>query len=252
MSKNMKGLIIGVANDQSIASGCARILYADRAEIALTYLNDKAKPYVEPIAKAVNAPILMPLDVCNPQQFDALFAAIKEKWGKLDFLIHSVAFAPINDLHGRVTDCSLEGFAKALDISCHSFIRCCKAAEPLMVDGGSIMAMTYYGSEKVIPNYNMMGVVKAALEVAVRYIAAELGPKSIRVNAISPGPIMTRAASGITQFDEMIKQAAEKAPIKEPLTIEHVGELAAFLVSEKSRLITGQIIHIDGGYSITG
>ncbi len=252
MSMRHRGLIVGVANDQSIATGCAKTLYAEGAEIALTYLNDKAKPHVEPVARAINAPIFMPLDVLNGQQFEALFTAIREKWGKIDFLIHSIAFAPVNDLHGRVTDCSAEGFSKALDVSCHSFIRCCRAAEALMPDGGSIMAMSYYGAGKVIPNYGIMGIAKAALESSVRYVAAELGAKNIRVNAISPGPIMTRAASGISQFDVLMKQAAERSPIKEPLTIEQVGELAAFLISDKSKAITGQVLYVDDGFSVMG
>ena len=252
MSEGLKGLVVGLANDQSIAWGCVQAFKAMGADLAITYQTEKAKPYTEPLAQKVGAPIFMPLDVCNEEQLDARFAEIKAKWGKLDFMLHSVAYAPKDDLHGRVTDCSVNGFTMAMDISCHSLIRLTKRAEPLMTEGGSIMTMSFYGAEKVIPNYNMMGPVKAALEASVRYLAYELGPKNIRVNAVSPGPIKTRAASGLGHFDSLMEQAASRAPLHQLVSIEQVGEAAAFLASKKSQHISGQTIYIDNGYNTLG
>ena len=249
---NLKGLIVGIANDQSIAWGCATVLHAEGASLAITYQNDQAKPYVAPLAASVTCPIFLPLDVQNLAQQDALFAAIRTEWGELDFLIHAVAYAPKADLHGRVVDCSSTGFLTAMDISCHSFIRLTKAAEPLMKKGGSILCMSYYGAEKVVSNYNMMGAVKAALEATTRYLAVELGEQGIRVNALSPGPIRTRAASGLADFDASMEQAARVAPLHQLVTIKDVGEAAAFLCSPKARHITGQVIHVDSGYNIRG
>lgn len=247
-----KGLIAGIANELSIAWGCAQALHTAGAELAITYQNDKAKPYVQSLADRVLAPIFMPLDVTKPELQDELFQAIASKWGRLDFLLHAIAFAPKADLHARVTDCSREGFAMAMDISCHSLIRLAKAAEPLMIDGGSILTMSYYGSERVVADYNLMGPVKAALEASVRYLAAELGPHRIRVNAVSPGPIKTRAASGLANFDLLMEKAAREAPMHQLVTIEDVGEAAAFLVSDRAKHITGQVIYVDGGYNVTG
>ncbi|MFZ3117575.1 MAG: enoyl-ACP reductase FabI, partial [Variovorax sp.] len=196
-----KGLVVGIANAQSIAWGCARAFRDAGAELAVTWFNDKARPHVEPLAQQLQAPIALPLDVEQPGQMEAVFAAIEQQWGRLDFVLHSIAFAPKSDLHGRVTDSSREGFGRAMDISCHSFARMARLAEPLMKDGGSLMTMSYVGAEEVIPDYGLMGPVKAALEASTRYMAAELGPKGIRVNAVSPGPLATRAASGIPNFD---------------------------------------------------
>lgn len=252
MKRHLKGLVVGAANDQSIAWGCAEAFCADGDDVALTYLNEKAKPYVQPLADKVKAEIFQPLDVTDDAQMDALFALIKEKWGKLDFVLHSVAFAPKADLQGRVTDSSRQGFMTAMDVSCHSFIRLARLAEPLMVDGGSLLTMSYYGAEKVVTNYNLMGPVKAALEASVRYLAAELGPKGIRVNGLSPGPIKTRAASGLGDFDKLMQKAADEAPLHQLVTIEQVGEAAAFLVSDRARQITGQIIYVDNGYNVRG
>lgn len=252
MSTVKRGLVVGVANDQSIAWGCAEAFRKDGAEVALTYLNEKAKPHVGPLAERLNAPIFAPLDITDDAQLEALFATIREKWGKLDFVLHSIAFAPKADLQGRVVDCSREGFSAAMDISCHSFIRLARMAEPLMTDGGSILTMSYYGAEKVVTNYNMMGPVKAALEASVRYLAAELGLKRIRVNGLSPGPIKTRAASGLGDFDALMAKAAENAPLHQLVTIDQVGEAAAFLVSDKAKQITGQIIYVDNGYNVCG
>jgi enoyl-[acyl-carrier protein] reductase I len=246
----LKGLIVGIANDHSIAWGCAKVLHETGAELAITYQNEKTKNYVEPLVARISSPIFMPLDVTNEEQLDRLFQTIKTDWGSLDFLIHAIAFAPKADLQGRVVDSSRDGFMVAMDISCHSLIRLAKAAEPLMTNGGSIITMSYYGAEKVVSHYNLMGPVKAALETSVRYLAMELGSKNIRVNTISPGPVSTRAASGLTDFDQLMEQAAKEAPLHQLVTIDAIGEAAAFLISGKARYITGQVIYVDGGYNI--
>ncbi|KTD64454.1 enoyl-ACP reductase FabI [Legionella spiritensis] len=250
--ENKKGLIVGIANEYSIAWGCTKALHEAGGELAITYQNEKTRGYVQPLAEKVSSPIVMPLDVTDKEQFDALFQKIKDRWGRLDFVIHAIAFAPKTDLQGRVVDCSKDGFMMAMDISCHSLIRLAKAAEPLMVDGGSIITMSYYGAEKVVKNYNLMGPVKAALETSVRYLAMELGSKKIRVNAISPGPISTRAASGLADFDTLMEQAAKEAPLHQLVTIEDIGETASFLVSDKAASITGQTLYVDSGYNIKG
>jgi enoyl-[acyl-carrier protein] reductase I len=245
-----RGLVVGIANDQSIAWGCARAFRALGAELAVTYLNDKARPYVEPLAEALEAPIFMRLDVAIQGQLEEVFDRIAEQWGELDFVVHSIAFSPKDTLQGRVTDVPRDGFLKTMDISCWSFIRMAHLAEPLMKRGGSLFTMTYYGSQMVVKNYNVMGVAKAALESAVRYIAAELGPKGIRVHAISPGPLATRAASGIPEFDELLDKAQETAPTRSLVSIDDVGMATAFLAHDAARLITGDTIYIDGGYHI--
>ncbi|TCL64610.1 enoyl-ACP reductase FabI [Rhizobium sp. BK251] len=245
-----RGLVVGIANDQSIAWGCARAFRALGAELAVTYLNDKARTYVEPLAQELEAPIFMPLDVAVPGQLEAVFERITEEWGELDFLVHSIAFSPKDTLQGRVVDVPHDGFLKTMDISCWSFIRMAHLAEPLMKRGGTLFTMTYYGSQMVVKNYNVMGVAKAALESAVRYIAAELGPKGIRVHAISPGPLATRAASGIPEFDELLNRAQETAPTRSLVSIDDVGMATAFLAHDAARLITGDTIYIDGGYHI--
>jgi enoyl-[acyl-carrier protein] reductase I len=222
------------------------------AELAITYLNEKAKPWVEPLARELEAPVFMPLDVAAEGQMEAVFEAIGRQWGRLDFALHSIAFAPREDLHGRVVDCSRQGFLLAMDVSCHSFIRMARLAEPLMKDGGALFTMSYYGAEKVVENYNLMGPVKAALEASARYLAAELGPKGIRVHAISPGPLKTRAASGIAAFDDLLDQAAARAPGRSLVTIEDVGFATAALATDAAKLITGDTIYIDGGDHIMG
>src|SRR5215813_2766484 len=221
--KGKKALVTGVANDQSIAWGCAQAFRGFGAEIAMTYLNDKAKPHVEPLAKQVEAPILMPLDLRREGDLEAVFERIEREWGGLDLCLHSIAFAPKADLQGRVVDCSKEGFLLAMELSCWSFIRMAKLAEPLMKHGGSLFTMTYYGSQMVVEHYNMMGPVKAALESATRYLASELGPQGIRVHAISPGPLKTRAASGIADFHELLQKAEAKAPRRSLVSIDDVG-----------------------------
>ena len=245
-----RGLIVGIANDQSIAWGCARAFRALGAELALTYLNEKARPHVEPLAREAQAPIFMPLNVQAPGEMEAAFKRIGDEWGSMDFLIHSIAFSPKDALHGRVVDVSREGFAATMDVSCWSFLRMAHLAEPLMRSGGSMFAMSYFGSERVVKNYNIMGVAKAALECAVRYLAAELGPKGIRVHAISPGPLATRAASGIPEFDDLLEKAKEKAPRRSLVSIDDVGVATAFLAHDAAKLITGQTLYIDGGYHI--
>ncbi len=245
-----RGLVAGIANENSIAWGCAAAFRALGAELAITYLNEKALKYVEPLASQVAAPIVMPLDVSKPGEMEAVFGRIADEWGELDFVIHSLAFSPKDTLCGRVIDAPRDGFLTTMDISVWSFIRMAHLAEPLMKNGGTLFTMTYYGSQMVVENYNIMGVAKAALESAVRYIAAEVGPKGIRVHAISPGPLATRAASGIPEFDELLHKAQEKAPARSLVSIMDVGLATAFLAHDAARLITGDTIYIDGGYHI--
>ncbi|MCX5816992.1 MAG: enoyl-ACP reductase FabI [Proteobacteria bacterium] len=250
--KGKKGLILGIANDKSIAYGCAKVVHDLGAELAVTYLNEKAYPYVGPLAEQMQCPIIMPYNAEIPSQLEAVFEKISQTWGRLDFVLHSIASAPKEDLHARVVDCSKEGFLLAMEASCYSLIQTVRLSEPLMEEGGSILTMTFYGSEKVVANYNIMGPVKAALESTVRYMAAELGPKMIRVNSISPGPILTRAGSGIGHFDELMEHAVSIAPEHHLVTIEDVGALAAFLVSDRAQSITGGVHYIDGGFHIVG
>lgn len=247
----LKALVVGIANENSIATGCARAFREAGAELAITYLNDKAERFVRPVADELGAEIVLPLDVSLPGQTEAVFEAIAERWGRLDILLHSIAFAPREDLHGRVIDCSAEGFAKAMDISVHSFLRMIRLAEPLMTNGGTCMTVSFMGSERVVRHYNMMGPVKAALESTVRYAAAELGEKRITVHAVSPGPLKTRAASGIDHFDELLDAAAARAPTHQLASIDDVGAMAAFLASPGARNVTGGVHIIDGGFSIT-
>src|SRR3954451_14716200 len=245
-----KALVIGIANDQSIAYGCAKAFHTVGADLAITWLNDRARPHVEPLAQEFNAPITDALDVSVPGQLEALFDRIRAEWGKLDILVHSIAFAPREDLQGGLLNCSAEGFAKAMDISCHSFIRMAKLAAPLMSDGGSMFAMSYYGANRVVPNYNVMGPVKAALEACCRYLAYELGPKGIRVHAISPGPLKTRAASGLKDFELLLNEAARKAPLGELVDIMDVGFACAYLATPFAHRITGGTVYVDGGANI--
>jgi enoyl-[acyl-carrier protein] reductase I len=245
-----RGLIVGIANEQSIAWGCAVAFRALGAELAVTYLNEKARKYVEPLAQELEAPLFMPLDVRRPGQMEEVFARISKDWGRLDFVIHSIAFAPKDTLQGRVVDAPLDGFLTTMEVSCWSFIRMAHLAEPLMPEGGTLFTMSYYGSRKVVENYNIMGVAKAALESAVRYMAAELGPKGIRVHAISPGPLATRAASGIPEFDELLEKAQAKAPSRSLVSIMDVGLATAFLALDAAKLITGETLYVDGGYHV--
>jgi enoyl-[acyl-carrier protein] reductase I len=245
-----RGLIVGIANEQSIAWGCAKAFRALGADVAVTYLNEKARKYVEPLAKELEAEIFMPLNVGVDSEVEAVFDRIRTHWGRLDYLVHSIAFSPKEALQGRVVDVNRNGFLTTMDVSCWSFIRMAHLAEPLMTNGGSIFTMTYYGSQMVVENYNIMGVAKAALECAVRYIAAELGPKGIRVHAISPGPLATRAASGIPEFDALLDKAKSKAPARSLVSIDDVGVATAFLAHDAARLITGETLYVDGGYHV--
>jgi enoyl-[acyl-carrier protein] reductase I len=245
-----KALIVGIANQHSIAYGCAKAFHELGADLAITYVNEKTRTYVEPLLKDLGAPIFMPLDVATPGELEALFEKIEQKWGKLDIVLHSIAFAPKADLQGGLLDCSAEGFKVAMDISCHSFVRMAKLAAPLMKDGGSMFAMSYYGAQKVVANYNVMGPVKAALEASCRYLAYELGPQKIRVHAISPGPLKTRAAGGLKDFDLLLAKAARKAPVGELVDIMDVGFACAYLATPYARRLSGETLFIDGGVNI--
>jgi enoyl-[acyl-carrier protein] reductase I len=245
-----KALVIGIANDQSIAYGCARAFREVGADIGVTYLNDKARPYVEPLAREVKASLFLPLDVAVPGQLEAVFDEVAKKWGRLDMLVHSIAFAPKEDLQGGLLNCSAGGFAKAMDVSCHSFVRMAKLAAPLMKEGGTMFAMSYYGANKVVPTYSVMGPVKAALEACCRYLAYELGPQGIRVHAISPGPLKTRAASGLKDFDILLNEAAQRAPLGELVDIMDVGFACAYLATPFARRLSGETLYVDGGVNI--
>ena len=245
-----KALIVGIANDSSIAYGCANAFHELGADLAITYLNDKSRTYVEPLAQQLDASLFLPLDVEQPGQLEAVFEQIEKQWGKLDILVHSIAWAPKDDLQGGLLNCSAEGFAKAMDVSCHSFVRMARLAAPLMSDGGSMFAMSYHGAQKVVPNYNVMGPIKAALEASCRYLAYELGPQKIRVHAISPGPLKTRAASGLKDFEHLLNEASARAPVGELVDIDDVGFAVAYLATPYARRITGDTIYVDGGVNI--
>jgi enoyl-[acyl-carrier protein] reductase I len=250
-SMSRKGLIVGIADTDSIAWGCAKALSEVGSDLLLTYQFEQSRPYIEALGGTMDATAMV-FDVTKPDQQEAVFDTIRKKWGKLDFLLHAVAYAPKADLQGRLTDCSRDGFLTAMDVSCHSLIRLAKAAEPLMTEGGNILTLSYYGADKVIDNYNLMGPVKAALEASVRYLAADLGNARICVNALSPGPVATRAASGLAHFDLLMQKAADQAPIQQRLTIEEIGDTAAFLLSNRARHISGQVIYVDNGSQIRG
>lgn len=243
-------MVVGIANDQSIAFGCAEAFRTAGADLAITWLNDKARPYVEPLGQGLGAEIMLPLDVERPGELENVFAEIQSRWGRLDSLVHSIAFAPKEDLQGGLLDCSAAGFARAMDVSCHSFVRMARLAAPLMTSGGTMFAMSYLGASRVVPNYNVMGPVKAALEAACRYLALELGDRGIRVHAISPGPLKTRAASGLKDFERMLNDAIAQSPLHELVDIEDVGSACAYLASDYARRITGGTIYIDGGANI--
>ncbi|MCG3200744.1 MAG: Enoyl-[acyl-carrier-protein] reductase [NADH] FabI [Gammaproteobacteria bacterium] len=245
-----KALVVGIANEHSIAYGCASAFRELGAELAITYLNEKAKGYVEPLATALQAPMFLPLDVSKPGELEAVFERIAKDWGTLDILVHSIAWAPKDDLQGGLLNCTAEGFSRAMDISCHSFVRMAKLAAPLMREGGTMFAMSYHGANKVVANYNVMGPVKAALEASCRYLAFELGKSGIRVHAISPGPLKTRAASGLRDFDLMLNEAVAKAPVGELVDIMDVGFACAYLATPYARRITGGTVYVDGGVNI--
>jgi enoyl-[acyl-carrier protein] reductase I len=248
--KDVKALVCGVANEYSIAYGCAKAFHELGANLAITYANEKTRGYVEPLARQMGAPILMPLDVSQPGGLEAVFERIEKEWGRLDVLVHSIAWAPKEDLRGGLLNCSAEGFAQAMDISCHSFIRMARMAAPLMKDGGTMFTMSYYGANKVVSNYNVMGPVKSALEASARYLAYELGPRGIRVHPISPGPLKTRAASGLKDFELLLNEAAERAPLGELVDIMDVGFTCAFLATPYARRLSGETVYVDGGVHI--
>ena len=245
-----KAIVFGIANEESIAYGCARALRSAGADLAVSWLNEKARPFVEPLARELEASITGEVDVSVAGQLEAMFEQVRAKWGRLDILVHSIAFAPKSDLQGGLLDCSAEGFAKAMDVSCHSFVRMARLAAPLMTNGGAMFAMSYLGANRVVPNYNVMGPVKAALETACRYLAYELGPQKIRVHAISPGPLKTRAASGLKDFELLLNEAAHRAPLGELVDIMDVGFTCAYLATPFARRVTGGTVYVDGGVNL--
>ena len=247
-----RGLVMGVANKMSIAWGIAKAARAAGAELAFTYQGDALKKRVEPLAAELGAHVVGHCDVTEGATIDAVFAEVEKLWGKIDFLVHCIAFSDKDELTGRYVDTTADNFAKSLFISCYSFTAVAQRAEKLMADGGSMLTLTYYGAEKWMPHYNVMGVAKAALEASVRYLAADLGEKNIRVNAVSAGPIKTLAASGIGDFRYILKWNEYNSPLRRTVTIEEVGETSAFLLSDMSRGITGEILHVDAGYHVVG
>ncbi|MFM0080659.1 enoyl-ACP reductase FabI [Paraburkholderia sediminicola] len=245
-----RGLVVGIANEHSIATGCATVFRAAGAELAITYLNDKAEPFVRPVAQALESCIVLPCDVRIPGQLEAVFERVAKDWGRLDFVLHSIAFAPAGDLHASLADCSAEGFALAMDVSCHSFIRMARLALPLMTDGGSLMTVSFYGAERAVEHYNLMGPVKAALESSVRYLAADLAARRIHVHAISAGAVKTRAATGIDHFDALLDDVRAHTPAQHLVTIEEIGRIAAILASEAGMTLTGSTIYADAGFHV--
>ncbi len=241
-----KGLVLGLANEHSIAWGCAKIAHQLGAELVATCLNDKAKTYVAPLTEPLSIP-LYPLNIEDGQALEAFVATAAEKLGSFDFVIHSIAWAPLEDLHGRVVDSSSTGFARAMEVSCHSFATVAKLVRPHMPQGGSLITMSYLGADEAVPHYGLMGPVKAALQSLVRYMALELGPDNVRVHAVSPGPIMTRAASGIEGFDELMNHAIAKAPLGRLVRLEEIAQLCAFLCSDAASGMTGQTLYVDAG-----
>lgn len=246
-----RGLVVGVANKRSLAWGIARRAHEEGAELAFTFQGDALERRVRPLAESIGSAIVEPLDVTDDAQIEATFATLAERWGRLDFLVHSVAYANREDLLGRTIDTSRSGFVTALDISCYSLIALARAAEPLMSEGGSIIAMTYYGATKATPNYNVMGIAKAALEASIRYLAVDLGPRGIRVHGVSAGPVRTLAASGVSGMRGMLKVMPERAPLQRNITVDDVGATAAYLLSDLSAGTTGGIHFVDAGFNIT-
>ncbi|MFN4275796.1 MAG: enoyl-ACP reductase FabI [Ferrovibrio sp.] len=247
-----RGLIMGVANDRSLAWGIAKAVHAQGAELAFTYQGEALEKRVRPLAQTIGAQHVLECDVTNPASIDATFAALEKAWGKLDFIVHAIGFSDKNELKGRYIDTSFENFALTMNVSCYSFTAVMQRAEKLMTDGGSAITLTYYGAERVMPHYNVMGVAKAALEASVRYLAADLGKKGIRVNAISAGPIKTLAASGIGDFRYILKWNELNAPLRQNVTIEQVGGAGLYLLSDLGSGVTGEVHHVDSGYHAVG
>ena len=252
LMKGKRGLIMGVANNRSIAWGISRACHAQGAELAFTYQGDALKKRVVPLAAEVGSSLVLPCDVTDAASMDAVFAELKSRWGRLDFLVHAIAFSDKNELDGRYVDTSEKNFTQTMLISCYSFTALAQRAEKLMGPGGSMLTLTYYGAEKVMPHYNVMGVAKSALEASVRYLAADLGKQNIRVNAISAGPIKTLAASGIADFRYILKWNEYNSALRRTVTIEEVGGSALYLLSDLGRAVTGEVHHVDAGYHIQG
>jgi enoyl-[acyl-carrier protein] reductase I len=252
LMRGKRGLILGVANNRSIAWGIAKACRAHGAELAFTYQGDALKKRVEPLAQELGGVVVGHCDVTEPATVDAAFAAVEAKWGTLDFLVHAIAFSDKDELTGRYVDTTAENFAKTMLVSCYSFTAVAQRAEKLMPRGGALLTLTYYGAEKWMPHYNVMGVAKAALEASVRYLAADLGAKNIRVNAISAGPIKTLAASGIGDFRYILKWNEHNAPLRRSVSIEEVGDAAVYFLSDLARGVTGEVHHVDAGYHIVG
>ena len=247
-----RGLIMGVANDRSIAWGIAKTVAAQGAELAFTFQGEALEKRVRPLAASLNAPIVEPCDVTDEASMAALFDSIQRQWGRLDFVVHAIAFSDKDQLKGKYLDTTRENFTRTMDISCSSFTEVCRRAAPLMTQGGSLLTLSYYGAERVMPHYNVMGVAKAALEASVRYLAADLGRQAVRVNAISAGPIKTLAASGIGDFRYILKWNELNAPLRRNVTTEEVGGAALYLLSDLGSAVTGEVHHVDAGYNIVG
>ncbi len=252
LMKGKRGIIMGVANDKSLAWGIAKYLHAQGAEIAFTFQGEALEKRVTPLAKGIGSTIILPCDVTDAASMDAVFAELKKQWGKIDFLVHAIAYSDKNELKGRYVDTTLDNFLLSMNISCYSFTALARRAAELMTDGGSMVTLTYYGAEKVVPHYNVMGVAKAALETSVQYLAADLGPQNIRVNAISAGPVKTLAASGIGDFRYILKWNEYNSPLKRNTTIEDVGGAGVYLLSELGAGTTGEVLHVDSGYHVVG
>lgn len=252
LMQGKRGLVMGVANDRSIAWGIASAVAAQGAELAFTYQGEALEKRVRPLAQSVGSDLVMPCDVTDDASVEAVFEDLAERWGRLDFLVHAIAYANKDELKGRYVDTSPENFAVSMDVSCYSFTAVCRYAEPLMSEGGSIVTLTYFGAEKVMPHYNVMGVAKAALEASVRYLASDLGERGIRVNGISAGPIRTLAASGIGDFRYILKWNEYNSPLRRNVTIDEVGGAGLYLLSDLSSAVTGEIHHVDCGYNIVG
>jgi len=247
-----RGLIMGVANDRSLAWGVSRALHEHGAELAFTYQGEALEKRLRPLAESIGSDIILPCDVTDEGSIEATFAVLEEKWGSLDFVVHAIGFSDKDELKGRYVDTSRQNFLMSLDISCYSFTAICKQAEKLMTDGGSLVTMSYYGAEAVIPHYNVMGVAKAALEASVRYLAEDLGRQNIRVNALSAGPIKTLAASGIGDFRYILKWNELNSPLRRNVTIDDVGKSALYLLSDLASGVTGEVHHVDAGYHVVG
>lgn len=252
LMRGKRGLIIGVANNRSLAWGIVKACRDAGADIGLTYQGDVMKKRVEPLATEIGAEIMGHCDVTEPASMDAVFAEVERRWGKLDFIVHAVAFSDKNELTGRYVDTTEANFDRTMNISCYSLVALARRAERLMTDGGSIVTLSFYGAEKWIPHYNVMGVAKAALEASVRYLAADLGPAGIRVNAISAGPVKTLAASGIGDFRYILKWNEQNAPLRRTVTLDDIGDAGLYLLSDMSRAVTGEVHHVDAGYHIVG